>query len=309
MLRVVVLGVAAGGGVPQWNCNCKVCRTARIERPDLRATQASIAVSADNEHWFLINASPDLRQQVIATPQLHPKPDQLRHSPISGVILTNGEVDAVAGLLSLREGWPFTIYAHERVLSTLRDNSIFNVLSAERVRREPIEFGTAFEPKLVDGSSSELEILPFLVPGKRAWYLEDAVTPAVDDEAGDTVGLRIADKQSGQYFFFLAACAAMTPELKMRLKDAPLVFFDGTVWRDDELIAAGLGSKTGQRMGHMAMSGADGAIAALADLGIARKVFLHINNSNLALLPESAEREKIERAGWLIPSDGMEIIV
>jgi pyrroloquinoline quinone biosynthesis protein B len=101
----------------------------------------------------------------------------------------------------------------------------------------------------------------------------------------------------------------MPPELKMRLKDAPLVFFDGTVWRDDELIAAGLGSKTGQRMGHMAMSGGDGAIAALADLGIARKVFLHINNSNPALLPDSAERAQVERAGWLIPSDGMEIIV
>lgn len=309
MLRVVVLGVAAGGGVPQWNCNCKVCRIARVERPDLQATQASIAVSADDKHWFLINASPDLRQQVISTPQLHPKPDQLRHSPISGVILTNGEVDAIAGLLSLREGWPFTIYAHQRVLSTLKDNSIFNVLSAERVRREPIEFDSTFEPKLADGSSSGLEVLPFLVPGKRAWYLEDGAAPVPDDEAGDTVGLRIADKQSGQYFFFLAACAAMTPELKMRLKDAPLVFFDGTVWHDDELIAAGLGSKTGQRMGHMAMSGADGAIAALADLGIARKVFLHINNSNLALLPESVERAQIERSGWLVPSDGMEIIV
>lgn len=309
MLRVVVLGVAAGGGVPQWNCNCEVCRITRVERPDLRATQASIAVSADDKHWFLINASPDLRQQVIATPQLHPRQDQLRHSPISGVILTNGEVDAVAGLLSLREGWPFTIYGHQRVLSTLRDNSIFNVLSAERVRREPIEFDAAFEPKLADGSPSGLEVLPFLVPGKRAWYLEEADAPALDDEAGDTVGLRIADKQSGRYFFFLAACAAMTPELKMRLKDAPLVFFDGTVWRDDELIAAGLGSKTGQRMGHMAMSGADGAIAALADLGIARKVFLHINNSNLALLPETAERAQVEHAGWLIPSDGMEITV
>lgn len=309
MLRVVVLGVAAGGGVPQWNCNCKVCHTARIEHPELRATQASIAVSADNEHWFLINASPDLRQQVIETPQLHPKQGQLRHSPIAGVILTNGEVDAVAGLLSLREGWPFVIYAHQRVLSTLKENSIFNVLSAERVKREPIKFDAAFEPQLPDGSSSGLEVLPFVVAGKRAWYLEDAAATGLDDEAGDTVGLRVADKQSGQYFFFLAACAAVTPELKMRLKDAPLVFFDGTVWRDDELITAGLGKKTGQRMGHMAMSGEGGAIAALADLGIVRKVFLHINNSNLVLLPGSAEREQAEHAGWQIPSDGTEIIV
>ena len=116
MLRVVILGAAAGGGVPQWNCGCPVCRTARTEHPELQSTQASIAVSADGEHWFLINASPDLRQQLIATPQLHPKAGKLRHSPISGVILTNGEVDAVAGLLSMREGSPFTIYAHAKVL-------------------------------------------------------------------------------------------------------------------------------------------------------------------------------------------------
>ncbi|HTF00872.1 MAG TPA: MBL fold metallo-hydrolase, partial [Bradyrhizobium sp.] len=128
MLRVVVLGAAAGGGVPQWNCGCPVCRIARTEHPELQSTQASIAISADGDHWFLVNASPDLRQQLIATPQLHPKAGQLRHSPISGVILTNGEIDAVAGLLSMREGWPFTIYAHTRVLSILKTNSIFNVL-------------------------------------------------------------------------------------------------------------------------------------------------------------------------------------
>lgn len=308
-MRVVVLGTAAGGGVPQWNCNCDICRAARGPHPELQATQASIAVCADNEHWFLINASPDLRQQLIATPQLHPKARHLRHSPIAGVVLTNGEVDAVAGLLSLREGWPFTIYAHQRVLSILKSNSIFNVLDEKRVRREPIEFGVPFEPKLSDGSPSGLEILPFAVPGKRAWYLEGAAHPDRGDEPGDTLGLRIADKVSGEHLYFLAACAALTPDLRQRLQGAPLVFFDGTLWRDDELISAGLGAKTGQRMGHMAMSGENGAMAALADLGIVRKIFLHINNSNPALLPGSAEREAAERAGWLIPVDGMEITV
>ena len=163
MLRVVVLGAAAGGGVPQWNCGCPVCRKARTEHPELRSTQASIAVSADGDHWFLINASPDLRQQLIATPQLHPKAGELRHSPISGVILTNGEVDAVAGLLSMREGWPFTIYAHARVLSILSDNSIFNVLNEKNVQRRPIELNEAFEPTLPDGGKSGIEILPFAI--------------------------------------------------------------------------------------------------------------------------------------------------
>src|ERR1700749_4574814 len=129
MLRVVVLGAAAGGGVPQWNCGCRVCQAARTKNPELQSTQASLAVSADGDHWFLINASPDLRQQLIAMPQLHPKAGKLRGSPVAGRVLTNGGVDAVAGLFSMREGPPFTIYAHARVLAILKANSIFNVLA------------------------------------------------------------------------------------------------------------------------------------------------------------------------------------
>jgi pyrroloquinoline quinone biosynthesis protein B len=307
MLRVVVLGAAAGGGVPQWNCGCPVCRASRTEHPELQSTQASIAVSADGDHWYLINASPDLRQQLIATPQLHPRAGKLRHSPISGVILTNGEIDAVAGLLSMREGWPFTIYAHARVLSILKANSMFNVLSEKNVRRQPIELDRAFEPTLPDGAASGLEITPFAAPGKSAWYLDGSSHPAGEDGAGDTLGLRIGDTRTGNYFYFLAACAGVTDELKSRLAGAPLIFFDGTVWRDDELIAAGLGNKTGQGMGHIAMSGDQGAIAALAGLDIDRKIFLHINNSNPVLLHDSAERKTAERAGWQIAADGTEI--
>ena len=306
MLRVVVLGAAAGGGVPQWNCGCAVCLTARTA-PELRSTQASIAVSADGEHWYLVNASPDLRQQLTATPQLHPKAGKLRHSPIAGVILTNGEIDAVAGLLSMREGSPFTIYAHAKVLSILKANSIFDVLSDKNVRREAIEVDRAFEPMLPDGAPSGIEILPFAVAGKSAWYLEGKAHPGGDHGAGDTLGLRIQDQMTGRHFYFLAACAGVTDDLKARLDGAPLIFFDGTVWRDDELIAAGLSNKTGQGMGHIAMSGDGGAIESLAGLDIGRKLFLHINNSNRALLRNSAERKLAERAGWQIPADGTEI--
>ena len=308
MLRVVVLGAAAGGGVPQWNCGCAVCLAARTD-PELRSTQASIAISADGDHWFLINASPDLRQQLIATPQLHPRAGKLRHSPIAGVILTNGEVDAVAGLLSMREGSPFTIYAHAKVISILKDNSIFNVLNEKNVRRQPIEVNTVFEPALPDGSPSGIEILPFAVAGKSAWYLEGKVHPGGDTGAGDTLGLRLRDKATDKYLYFLAACAGITDDLKARLAGAAVVFFDGTVWRDDELIAAGLGNKTGQGMGHIAMSGASGVIESLAGLDIDRKIFLHINNSNPALLPASPERKMAERAGWQIPADGTEIVL
>jgi pyrroloquinoline quinone biosynthesis protein B len=309
MLRVVVLGAAAGGGVPQWNCGCRICRAARGDQPELRSTQASVAISADGDHWFLINASPDLRQQLLATPQLHPKTGLLRHSPIAGVILTNGEIDAVAGLLSMREGSPFTIYGHAKVLAILKANSIFNVLNEKNVRREPIELDRPFEPALPGGAPSGIEVLPFSVPGKAAWYLEGKAHPGGSDDAGDTLGLRILDKATGKYLYFLAACAEMTDALKSRLAGAPLVLFDGTVWRDDELIAAGLGNKTGQAMGHIAMSGERGAIEAFADLDIGQKLFLHINNSNPALLQGSAERKIAEGAGWQIPSDGTEIVL
>jgi pyrroloquinoline quinone biosynthesis protein B len=310
MLRVVVLGAAAGGGVPQWNCGCPVCRAARGDQPELKSTQCSVAISADGDNWFLINASPDLRQQLIAAKQLHPKEGQLRHSPIAGVILTNGEVDAVAGLLSMREGSPFTIYAHASVLAILRANSIFNVLSEANVKRQPIAIEEPFEPLLPDGTPSGIEILPFVVPGKVAWYLRDKSLPGGrGDEVGDTIGLRIRDKATDKYVVFLAACARVTDDLKAQLAGASLLFFDGTVWRDDELIAAGLGQKRGQDMGHIAMSGTDGAIESLGGLPIDRKLFLHINNSNPALLPASEERRILKRAGWDIPADGMEIVL
>lgn len=304
MLRVIVLGSAAGGGVPQWNCGCRVCRAARDGTPGLNRTQASIAVSADDRHWFLVNASPDLRQQINATPRLHPAPGRLRHSPIAGVILTNGEVDAIAGLLTLREGSPFTIFAHPRVLATLDANGIFNVLARDRIPRLAIAPGLTFAPLLPDGAPSGLAVQPFTVPGKAAWYLEGETHGT---EPGDTMGLRIMDTQTGRSLVFIAACAAVTPELIAWLDGAALVFFDGTLWRDDELIAAHLGCKTGQRMGHIAMSGDKGAIAALAGVAIGRKLFLHINNSNPVLLPGSSERRAAEDAGWEIPDDGMEL--
>src|SRR5258707_8095090 len=223
MLRVVVLGAAAGGGVLQWNCGCAVCQAARTEHPELKSTQASIAISTDGGHWFLINASPDLRQQLIATPQLHPQAGKLRHSPISGVILTNGEIDAIAGLLSMREGWPFTSYAHPKVLSILEANGIFNVLSEKNVRRLPIEVDNTFEPNLPDGSPSGIEILSFAVPGKSAWYLEGEVHPSGKDSAADTIGLRVRDKATGRDFFFLAAPPGVDGHLQSPLAGPPCV--------------------------------------------------------------------------------------
>ena len=299
--RILVLGAAAGGGVPQWNCNCKVCREARTN-PALQHGQVSMAVTADGgRHWFLVNASPDLRQQVVATPELWPAEGQLRQSPVAGVILTNAEVDAVAGLLSMREGTPFAIHAHRRVLDLLEANPIFNVLDRGRVPRQVIEPGVPFEPALPDGTPSGLSVEAFEVPGKVAWYMEGTEgTPR--HSPGDTLGLTFrAARGAGPVVHVLTACASVDDALRTRLDGADMVFFDGTLWTDDEMIAAGLAPKTGAAMGHVAMSGPAGSIGRLAGLSIGRKVFVHINNSNPGLVPESPERRQAEAAGWIIP--------
>lgn len=301
MLTILVLGSAAGGGLPQWNCGCDNCRAARAD-PTIRSGQMSLAVSADERHWFLINASPDLRQQITETPELWPEERRLRHSPIAGVILTNGEVDALAGLLTMREGTPFSIHAHPRVLETLASNSIFNVLASEKVARLPLEVGRPFGPALPDGSPSGLSIEAFDVPGKVAWYLEQGER-VPETQAGDTVGLTIRDRD-GATMHVVAACAAVTSDLAERLDGADLLFFDGTLWRDDEMITMGLAQKTGQRMGHVSISGAEGVMANLGNLRIGTRVFVHINNSNPVLKLGSVERQAAEEAGWIVPQPG-----
>ena len=296
MPQVIVLGVAAGGGVPQWNCNCGTCREARRD-PSMHSGQASLAISADGRHWFLVNASPDLRAQVTATPALHPDPLHLRHTPIAGVILTNAEIDAVTGLLSMREGSPFGIWGPAKVLDTLAANPIFGVLPPDRVPRHTLPHGEALDLPLPDGTPSGLTVEAFDVPGKVAWYLEGQAP-----EGGDTVGLTF--RANARTVHVVTACARVTPELADRLRGADTLFFDGTLWTDDEMVVAGLGAKTGERMGHISMSGPDGSIAALASLDIRRKVFVHINNSNPVLWPGSPERLAAEAAGWIIPQAG-----
>ncbi len=307
MIRVLVLGAAAGGGFPQWNSNSDACRRARSgDSAALPATQASIAVSADGGRWFVVNAAPDLRQQINREPSLHPK-EGLRSSPIAGVVLTNGDVDAVAGLLHLRERTPFVVYAHSRIFSVLDENPIFRVLAPEVVKRRTFVLEEAFALLDHDGSESGLQVIPFAVPGKVALYKEDADKGAdFGTEEGDTIGLQISDAD-GTTLFYVANCAAVTDELKSRLDGAELLFFDGTLWRDDEMIVSGEGVKTGQRMGHVSMSGEAGAMASLQDVQVQRKVFIHINNTNPALLSDSAERRELESAGWSVAYDGMSL--
>lgn len=305
-MRAVVLGAAAGGGFPQWNSNAEACRRARAGEPGATPrTQASLAVSGDGERWFLINASPDLRQQIQAHRILHPSRG-LRSSPIEGVILTGADVDAIAGLLHLRERQPFTIYASERVLAVLKANPIFGVLAEDCVRRKPVPLGRPFEPRHVDGSASGLSIELFDVPGKVALWLETGPSPdALAGKPGDTVGVEV--REAGQRLLYIPGCAGMTDDLKRRLAGASVVLFDGTLWQDDEMIRLGLGPKTGRRMGHMSVDGPDGTIAAFRDIAVKRRILVHINNSNPILVEESKERGILAKAGWEVAYDGMEV--
>ncbi len=308
MIRVLVLGAAAGGGFPQWNSNSDACRRARAGDPAARpATQASIAVSADGLHWFLINASPDLREQINRQPQLHPK-EGLRSSPIAGVVLTNGDVDAVAGLLNLRERTPFVVYAHPRILGVLERNPIFQVLAQDVVQRSSLGLNDKFALLGPDGTESGLLLEAFSVPGKVALFMEDASQgESFGTEAGDTVGLEITEDAGDARLLFIANCARVDDTVRARCAGASLLFFDGTLWQDEEMISRGEGQKTGKRMGHISMSGDEGSMAALGDLDIGQRVFIHINNTNPALLADSPEREEIEAAGWRVAHDGMEI--
>ena len=259
-------------------------------------SQSSIAVSADGETWAVVNASPDIRAQLAASPALHPSGP--RTSPIRGVLLTNGDIDHVAGLLTLRERQPFTLFSTGEIATVIRDNRIFDALSPELVERRTMTLGEPAE--IAPGVTAEM----FAVPGKVPLFMEEGEV-RTDIEGEQTVGVRLG--AGGAAAYYIPGCARMTGALAERLRGAELVLFDGTVWEDYEMIHTGVGHKTGTRMGHMAMQGQGGSLEAFATLGVARKVYVHINNTNPVLDPATPERRAVEDAGWIVAEDGMEL--
>lgn len=258
-------------------------------------SQSSLAVSAGGDEWVVLNASPDLRMQFAAAPPL--SPGSLRGTPVRAVILTNADIDHIAGLLSLREGTAFDVIGTPAVLAILRENSVFRVLNPDLVKVREM---TLDQPFTVAG----LTVTPFAVPGKIALFLENGEpdTQAVGEQ---TVALHIS--AAGRALTYAPGCAALPPGLADRLADADLLFFDGTMWADDDMIRTGTGPKTGARMGHMPMSGPDGSLVRLAG-GRARKVYVHINNTNPVLRP-GPERDAVRAAGWELAADGQEIVL
>jgi pyrroloquinoline quinone biosynthesis protein B len=296
-LRILVLGSAAGGGFPQWNCLCPVCQRAWSGDKRVKPrSQSSLAISADGERWLLLNASPDLRSQIIATPCLHPRGAK-RQSPIAAVFVTNADVDHLAGLLTLREQQPFMLFGSRATLAQV-GGGIFRVLNKDLIDTRVAGLEVPADTGL------GIFVTPFAVPGKVPLYLEgENVAVGVESEA--TVGVELSD--GAKSFFYVPGCAEVNERIIKRLAGAALVFFDGTTFTDDEMVSLGLSKKTAWRMGHVAISGESGSLERLASCAIGRKIYIHINNTNPVLIEDSPQRAAVERAGWDVAFDGMEI--
>ncbi|UDL93286.1 pyrroloquinoline quinone biosynthesis protein PqqB [Lichenihabitans sp. PAMC28606] len=299
-MRVRVLGSAAGGGFPQWNCACPVCRLAWDGSDRVRArTQTSLALTANDVDWLILDASPDLRQQILQTSALRPQHPG-RHSPIQGVVLTSGDVDHLAGLLCLREGHAFTLYGTETTLAQVSTATLFGVLNPAIVTRQPLRLDVPIE------TGFGLTVRPFAVPGKVPLYLETEHV-ALGEETETVIGLEIGD--GAKRVFYVPGCADVSDGLAQRLDGADLLLFDGTTFTNDEMPTLGLSKKTAARMGHLAMSGEAGSLHALDRVKLGRKVYIHINNTNPVLIEDSPERAVVTAAGWDVAHDGMEIML
>ncbi len=293
---VRVLGAAAGGGFPQWNCGCPRCLAARDgSRPCRPRTQSSVAVSVDYRRWFLLNASPDIRAQIEAFPALHPR--GVRDSPLQAVLLTDGELDHTLGLLLLREAGDLEIHATAAVHETLcNGTSLLQTLGAYT----NVEWRTVAVGKEVSLADS-LSYRAFNAPtSKQARF-----GTGEGDES--VVGYRITDAHTGRTLVYLPGAQRLTASVLAELEDCACLLFDGTCWQDDELIRLGIAEKTSRDMGHLQISSADGSLEQLAPLPIERKIYIHINNTNPILLEDAPERRIVEEHGLEVAADGLEL--
>ena len=299
-MLVRVLGSAAGGGFPQWNCGCANCREVRSGSPRVRSrTQDSLAVSSDAQTWALINASPDIARQIEAFPALSPRAP--RHSPIVAIALTNGDLDHCLGLFSLRESWPLVVYATDAVRAGLTErNAIFRTLQRfdGHVTFRRLELGR--EMDLAAGLT--IEARP--VKGKLPVHLEGVATPSPEDN----VALFLRERAVGKLAIY-AAAAASFESIAPSFAAADCLFVDGTFWSSDELPRLGASTSRAEDMAHLPIHGHGGSLARLRGTSTCRKIYTHINNTNPILVEDSKERYAIEREGWEVAFDGMEIDV
>jgi pyrroloquinoline quinone biosynthesis protein B len=293
-----VLGSAAGGGFPQWNCGCPGCSAVRTgSRPARPRSQSSVAVTADQRQWFLLNASPDVRGQIEAFPPLHPRAG--RDTPLRAVLLTDAELDHTLGLLLLREAAALEVHATPAVYATLHDgNGVLATLERYcEVDWRPVTPGV--DVALGEGLSYRAFEAPTT---KRARF-------GTGDEPGRVVGYRFTDEHSGRAAVYLPGVQRLTPQVRAELRDCACLLIDGTCWHDDEMLRLGLAAKTATAMGHLPMGGPDGSLAQLRELPVERKIYIHINNTNPVLLEDSPERRVVTDSGWEVAVDGLEVKV
>ena len=304
-MLIRVLGSAAGGGFPQWNCGCPNCAGQR--RGTIRAlarSQESVAVSADGDSWFLLNASPEIRQQIESFDKLHPR--TLRDTPIQGIVLTNGDLDHCLGLLSLRESQPLCLYSSERILRGFSEhNVLYRTLQRfdGQVRWQLLDLdGPEIPLNLLNGAPSGLDLRAFAAPGKAALHLDQS-----NQVPADNLGVVISDRRSGKRLAYIPAAGASSAAVLAAASSADAVFFDGTFWSSDELIALGASTRRAEDMAHWPVGGPSGSLCFLSELSRARRVYIHINNTNPLLREDSAERAAVHAAGVEVAFDGMEL--
>jgi pyrroloquinoline quinone biosynthesis protein B len=308
---VILLGTAAGGGFPQWNCWCPSCRVARDNPEAARPRrQSSAAISVDGQRWFLLNASPDVRDQLALLPSAvraradttHETPAPIRHVPIEGVLLTDAELDHTLGLVLLREARHLPLWTTTAVCAMLEHDS--RILPVTRAFADvPVTEMRLDTPQAIryrDGSPSGIHVEAFAVAAGPPRFSERP-------EIGHTIGMMFRDEDSGKMCAFVPACGELTPSLLERFAQADVLLFDGTFWKDDELIALGIGDRTARDMDHLPISGPGGSLAQLATLPCRHRIYTHINNTNPMLVERSPEHVLVERAGLTIGVDGMDI--
>jgi len=304
-MRIKILGSAAGGGFPQWNCNCRHCESSRSGTFNGKIrTQTQIAVSHDDHAWFLLNTSPDLRLQIEATPALHPR-NAGRDSPVLGVLLTSGDIDQIAGLLSLRELQPFRIYCTASIRRILQeDNSVFAMLNRvpEQVSWTEIGSDETFRLLTVAGNDSGISCTVFPLGSRYPAYVSRERAAVLKPQEA-LLGAMLTSASGGR-FAYMPAVPAVDDSLLRRLEDTDLLLFDGTFWSDDELIRVQGSGSTARQMGHIPVSGAEGSLRKLAGLRRPRKVFVHINNTNPMLDESGPEYREVRAAGWEVAADG-----
>jgi pyrroloquinoline quinone biosynthesis protein B len=298
-MRARILGSGAGGGVPQWNCACSNCALARVGDARVAArTQDSIALGAGGDRWLLVNASPDVRQQIENFPGLWPR--SARHTPIACIALTNGDLDHVVGLLSLRESQPLRILATPRVRAGLVDhNAMLRTLARTPDQVAWVALDPGREIVLEDIG---LGVTALPVRGKLPVHLAGVVAPSPEDN----VALRIRDLASQRTMVVATAVGALDAVLPL-FEGADAILFDGTFWSEDELVTLGLGSARARDMAHVPVGGSAGSLAGLAGVRVPRRIYTHVNNTNPMLRTDSPERAEVSRAGWEVAADGMEV--